>query len=85
MIAGVMLDKGIDAVKEWAQAGENPAFVTFKRKDVVEMVEMLKGDEDLVFNWDFLNDTEDFLQGSSFGMFKGVVDMNEGATSNQDV
>jgi len=57
-MAGLVLDKGVQVVREWARHGENPPFTTFKRKDVVEMCEMLKLEDEAAFNWDFLSSVD---------------------------
>ncbi|ODO09208.1 hypothetical protein I350_02808 [Cryptococcus amylolentus CBS 6273] len=43
--SGLLLDRGIQVICEWAKHGESPPFVTYQRADIVEMVQALKVEE----------------------------------------
>jgi hypothetical protein len=43
--AAASLDKGITVIREWAEQGESPQFVTYKRGDIIELVSLLQSGE----------------------------------------
>jgi hypothetical protein len=43
--AAASLDKGITVIREWAEQGESPQFVTYKRSDIIELVSLLQSGE----------------------------------------